>query len=611
MNDEKSLTQDPVLNTPEETYRAIDADSTRAGGAWKPPEGYKGSIGSTMFDAPSSKDGTVTVLLPPENIDKLPSQALVRIDGPLDGRVYLGAVVSGPFAEPDGLRADSTPMVVTAVKGGLLMPRYHGRAQVELIGEQLEGGAIVPPRLRPKPNSPVFPLDAEQTARVLQIQGDLRLGLAEGFEDLAVHVPATKKGVFPRHLGILGTTGGGKSTTVSGLVAKVQQAGIATILIDTEGEYCAINEPTDKPEMLEALRRRGIEPRGVANTQVLHPVGRNTTNPDHPSVAAFSLRFSELSPYAVQEILELNDAQSERFFKAYDVAKLGLEKMGVWPKTDADRRKLMDFDELETGYPGMALAHLYDVVREIAAVVDDDPVEQPLETNVFRERREQLHEIIRSVKPPKNVASWRVLQGKLGKVKRLKIFDSKEAPALDYAELLQPGRVSILDLGDTDSTQINNLVIAELLRGLQEQQELNYKAAVEAGRPVVPALIFIEEAHEFLSAQRIRKMEVLFQQVTRIARRGRKRWLGLVFITQLPQHLPDEVFGLINNWILHKVSDAGVVNRLKHSIGGISESLWDRLPSLAAGQAIASFTTFTRPVQVSVDPTPCRLLMVE
>jgi hypothetical protein len=48
----------------------------------------------------------------------------------------------------------------------------------------------------------------------------------------------------------------------------------------------------------------------------------------------------------------------------------------------------------------------------------------------------------------------------------------------------------------------------------------------------------IEEAHEFLSADRISKMPVLFEQVSRIAKRGRKRWLGLVFATQLPQHLP-------------------------------------------------------------------------
>ena len=86
-------------------------------------------------------------------------------------------------------------------------------------------------------------------------------------------------------------------------------------------------------------------------------------------------------------------------------------------------------------------------------------------------------------------------------------------------------------------------------------------------------MVFIEEAHEFLSSKRITQMPVLFQQVARIARRGRKRWLGLVFITQFPQHLPDEVLGLINNWIMHKISDANVVNRLRRSIGGVEEAL--------------------------------------
>jgi hypothetical protein len=364
--------------------------------------------------------------------------------------------------------------------------------------------------------------------------------------------------------------------------------------------------------MLQALQQRGLDAAGVENTHIHHLVGKETANPAHPRVAPFSLRYSELSPYAVQEILELSEAQEERFFKAYDVTKLALEKMGVWPVTEPERKQLVELDEFEAGYPKMTLAHLYDVIKEIASLYDDKVANPPyLETELFLSKRKELDQIIHQVNPPKNIISWRALMGKIGKIRRLKIFDSPAAPALDYTQLLQPGRVSIFDLSDTDSTQINNLVIAELLRGIQNQQEANYKAAVAAGIQPTPAVIFIEEAHEFLSAKRIQKMPVLFQQVARIARRGRKRWLGLVFITQLPQHLPDEVLGLINNWILHKINDANVVNRLKRSIGGISDSLWRSLPSLAPGQAIVSFTTHLRPLEISVDPTPCRLLMVE
>lgn len=323
------------------------------------------------------------------------------------------------------------------------------------------------------------------------------------------------------------------------------------------------------------------------------------------------MRFSELSPYAVQEILGLTEAQGERFFKAYDITKLALERLKIWPTTNDEKSQLLELDEQETGFPGMTLTHLYDVVKQVASVMGKDSDEPFVETRAFYDNRSQLKQIIGAASPPKNVISWRALLGKLGRIKRLGIFDSSDTPALDYDGMLQPGRVSILDLSDTDSPQINNLVIAELLRGVQAQQEQNYRAAVSQERQPTPATVFIEEAHEFLSANRIKQMPVLFQQVARIARRGRKRWLGLVFITQLPQHLPDEVLGLINNWIVHKIGDANVINRLRRSVGGIDESLWRRVPSLAPGQALISFTTLARPIQISVDPSPCRLLMVE
>src|SRR5262245_44903858 len=118
-----------ILKVPDEAFQALNEAAEQAGGEWAPATGEEGAVGRTMFDLPSSRDGTVTVLLPPEGIGELPGQALVRIPSRGDARVYLGAVAEGPFAEPDGLRADATPMVVSTVKGGLLMPRYHGRVQ--------------------------------------------------------------------------------------------------------------------------------------------------------------------------------------------------------------------------------------------------------------------------------------------------------------------------------------------------------------------------------------------------------------------------------------------------------------------------------------------------
>lgn len=603
---------DGVLPLPAEAVEAVEQDIEKVGGEYEEAPEYEGSVGRTMFDTPYSEDGTVTVLMPKENIELVPRQSLVRIKSIEDERSYLGAVVKGPFAEPDGLRADSPILVSVTVRGVVLQPKHHGRVQVGIMGEELGDGAVVPPRRRPLPNSPVFVLDGPETARVLGVGGNVKLGVADGHEDIEVRAPADSKAVFPRHVGILGTTGGGKSTTVSGQVAQHQKVGTAVVLFDTEGEYTAINEPTEDAQMMLALERRGLEAEGVDDTHVYHLVGRETANPDHPDVRGFRLDFSELSPYAFKEILGLTDAQETRFFQAYEACKLLLRDLDIYPARGNRReeREALEVDELETGYPRMTLSHLLDVGGAILHRVAGTEGDPRIFNDVFRNNRNLFDRRVNSVRTD-SAPSWRVLMGKLWRLHRLNIFDNRGAESVDYEAMLRPGRVTIVDLSDMESTVVRNMVIAQILKGIQRQQDHNYQMARQAGERPTPTIVFIEEAHEFLSAQRIRSMPVLFEQVARIARRGRKRWLGLVFVTQLPQHLPDEVLGLINNWVLHKIGDSNVVSRLRRSIGGLDDSLWSTLPNLAPGQAVVSFSNLSRPLMVAIDPTPCKLLMVE
>lgn len=607
------------LPLPKELFEQLDQEITRAGGEWSEPPEYIGARGRTMFDLPTSEDNTITVLLPNEDIHAAPSQALVRIHSVLDNRRYLGIVVKGPFAEPDGLRGDAAIMITTAVRGGIFMPRYHGRVQVELLGEEL-GDVLIPPRLRPLPNSPVFVLNTDETVSTLRLGGDIPLGVPVGYEGITAAIPSDKKSVLPRHLGILGTTGGGKSTTVSSLISSFQQADIATVVIDTEGEYTQIYQPTQDATMLTALEKRGRQARGVESVSVYHLVGRETTCPDKGRTRTFSLSFSLLSPYLVMGMLDLNEAQQQRYQRAYDIAKRLLWDLKIFPSNEEERRQVFELDEMETGYPTMMLQHMYDVVKACAEIAAGERKPEDFASPEYRfysphfmQHRAQVCAVFKKENMEKLTypTSWRVIQGKLGQFMRLKIFDNQEAHALSYKDLTQPGSVSIIDLSDTDSPQVNNLVIAEFLRGLLEAQNESYREAEKQGIAQRRTMVIIEEAHEFLSAERIQQMPILYQQVARIARRGRKRWLGLAFVTQLPQHLPDEVLGLVNNYILHKIGDANVISRLKRSLGVVDDSLWRRLPNLAPGQALVAMSSFARPLLINIDPTPCKLRMVE
>jgi DNA helicase HerA-like ATPase len=631
-----------VLQPPTELLQQLHEDIQKSGGVAAPDPEMEGAIGATMFDLPGSEDNSVTVLLSQENIQSTPSQALVRIKSRRsgDGRRYLGIVTAGPFAEPDSLRADSHMLVTVASRGGIYLPPYHGRVQVAILGEELPDGTLTPPRLRPLPNSPVFVLSDEESAAVLRADGDMRLGMVVGHRKVIVNIPSDKKFVLPRHTAILGTTGGGKSTTVARLVQQAQAAGMAMVLLDVEGEYTFLHEPTGDSKMLAGLGDRGLKAAGVPAERmtVYHLVGRETANPRHPRRREFSLQFARLSPYAAMEILDLSDAQQERFLKAYDVTKEVMRDLGIFPaKGDAEQERIaLELDEFERGYPRLTLSLLLDVAGACLARAEkpakegrkkdgDQDDEASRAFTPFNavltapEGMQALQARLHTMGVPGNAISWRALLGKLWRLQRLKVFFNERdgVKPIDYKHLLRPGTVSVIDLSDSGASELNNLVIADLLRGVQDAQEEAYQAYEEtkARNPDAPpptrTLIIIEEAHEFLSSERIDKMRILFEQVARIAKRGRKRWLGLVFVTQLPQHLPRQVFGLVNSYILHKITDPQVVQALRKTVSGIDEGLWDRLPGLAPGQAIVSFPHMTRPLLVSVDPTPAKLRLID
>jgi DNA helicase HerA-like ATPase len=629
-----------VMPVPEDLLQRLHGDVEKSGGEASVDTEMAGAIGATMFDLPASEDNTITVLLPKENVQKAPSQALVRIksckDG--DGRNYLGIVTAGPFAEPDSLRADSHMLVTVATRGGIYMPPYHGRVQVAILGEELADGTLVPPRLRPLPNSPVFPLTEAEAAAVLRADGDLRLGLVVGYKDLVASIPSDQKSVLPRHTALLGTTGGGKSNTMACVIQQAQAAGMAVILLDVEGEYTYMHEPADNGKLLLGLKDRGLEPAGLPmdKTKLYYLVNRETANPAYKNKRQFSLQFARISPFAAIEILDLSEAQQTRFLKAYDIAKEVMRDLGIFPARGDREQELVaiELDEFERGYPRMTLSLLIDVVGACLDSVDKStqsakkkgdgedgaknfsPFNAVLKTE---EGRQSLNARIHASSIPPNSVSWRGLLSKLWRLNRLKVFyNEKDGVApLNYKELLRPGQVSVVDLSDSGASALNNLVIADLLRGVQEAQDEAYQK-YEAGRekdpnapPPTPVLIIIEEAHEFLSTEKIDRMNILFEQVARIAKRGRKRWLGLVFVTQLPQHLPRQVFGLVNSFILHKISDPLVVQALKKMVPGIDEGLWNKLPGLVPGQAIVSFPHMARPLLVSVDPAPVKLRMID
>lgn len=592
--------------------RSLIDTSERAGGAKALPTVYEGSFGRTLYDTPGSSDGSVTVVMPAETIQDVTSQALIRVQSHPDGRRYVGTVSAGPFYDPDGISAESTTMVIAAVHGSIGMPGHHGRLQLHLLGEE-RNGRLGPANRRPMPNSPVFLVDDQEMASILGLEGDFAIGRVMGHESVEVPIPVHKKSVLYRHTGVLGTTGGGKSTTITNYAAGIAREGGAVVLLDTEGEYTTMHEVTGDADMLEMAKAQALEIRPVDNTHVLTLVGREPSNPDHPSQGEFTLDFSIISPWTAIEILGLNDAQQGRFLAAYDIGRNLLRELDIFPqkKDEAALQAAIDWDEMESGYPHLTLALLIDIVS--ACIGHLKGSEHPYFTSdVIKSSgtaQAKLKALVAATELEKVPSSWMKVSSLLWRMHRLKIFDRADADRLDVEAMLTAGRITIIDLSDLDSPVLRNLAIAQILRQLQTAQEAAYEVASAANTTPTPVNLIIEEAHEFLSTARIRQMPTLYEQVARIAKRGRKRWLGLTFVTQLPQNLPDEVMALINNWVLHKIQDESVVGRLRRTIPAIDQSMWRSLASLQPGQAVVSLAHMRRPIMTQIYPSTAKLRM--
>lgn len=632
MLDEKEITTRPagaVEPTPPEARSSLARDAEGNGGAYEEPPEYRGSIGRTTFDDRSSSDGTVTVVLPPDKVDVVPSQSLLKIRSVADKREYIATVTAGPFCEPDGLRADAPALIASAVNRAMIMPRHHGRVQATIIGQRI-GSGLTAARHRPKPNSPVHSVPDAEMADILSLNGNVRLGLVYGHDTVEVKIPSHDKSVLPRHTAVVGTTGGGKSTGVGRYVAGLQESGVCTFLFDVEGEYTKLNEPTDNPQLLAALGERGLTAYGVKNTHIYHLVGRDCANPGHPHRAAFSLRLSEISPFAFTEIMDLSQAQEDRLLKAYEIAKALMRDLNIFPRAGekADQDLVLEIDEFERGWPLMTLDHLCYLVSGVIGLAEGQTGEPPFfrargfSGNWDRIKRTIMAQIggahdddddnKKGKKGPKfgDIRSWKVVASRLSRLRRLGVFDNGDAGPLRYADMLAPGRVNIIDLSDLENMDVRNLAIAEILRGILIFQQMAYdKAAASSAKPLATNVI-IEEAHEFLSAKRVTKMPTLRDQLVRIAKRGRKRHLGLTFVTQSPNDLPDEVLGLVNNWIVYKIDDP-IARRLRSFVPNADDSLWHMVRGLGQGQALTSFTHMRRPVIAAMDPSPGMLRMTD
>jgi DNA helicase HerA-like ATPase len=503
-------------------------------------------LGHIEWDRPTATNERVLLRAAEDRRSSILRNKFVRIDDTgAEATSFLGRIVAGPFFPPaDGNR--------DPLSGTIL-------AEIEVQGE-LVGSRTRDTSNRPAPGSPVHELSTTEIGDLLGFSGDMLLGSVSGRDDLLVCLGSKNKDVMPRNLGIFGTVGSGKSNTTQVLIEEAAARGWAVILLDVEGEYVEMDSPSTEEKLFARLGHYGRAPAGLPDFHVLHPAScaseRSASQP-------FTLRLADFETGVIAEMLQTSLPERNALLECVDYF-------------DQRARAKVVTSEVEG----------------LLGLLDASPqAKLPYTVRHLRERAGE-----RSSRSTEYI-DYQGLATKLLWLIHSGAFDQPNVRGLDPAAMMQGGRVSVIDVSVANDV-VKNLVTADLLR-----KTFAYKIA-KADAP--PTLLVVEEAHAFISKEKAQTMHATLQMLRNVARRGRKRWLAVAFVSQQPGHLPSEIFELCNTRIVHTLRSMHNLDALQATSGDMTREIWERCPLLGSGEAILSSPQLRRPVIMTMRPASSR-----
>jgi len=298
-----------------------------------------------------------------------------------------------------------------------------------------------------------------------------------------------------RHGLITGATGTGKTVTLQLLAEAFSRLGVPVFSADVKGDLSGISNPgKPHPKVSERLEHMGITDHPFEGCPALFwDIEGKSGHPVRTTI-------SEMGPVLLANILELNETQSGILHVAFSIA-------------DDQGLLLLDLKDLKSMLNWMA------------------------------ENRKEL------AKEYGNIASQSVsaIQRKLLVLKESggEMFFGQ--PALNIDDLMHSdfsgrGVVSLLDASSLYSNpKIYTTFLLWLLSELMEELP-------ERGDAPLPKLVFFfDEAHLLFN----NSPKALIDRITQVVRLIRSKGVGIFFVSQYPNDIPDEVLGQLGCRIQH------------------------------------------------------------
>ena len=116
-----------------------------------------------------------------------------------------------------------------------------------------------------------------------------------------------------------------------------------------------------------------------------------------------------------------------------------------------------------------------------------------------------------------------------------------------------------------------------------------------------PFLLVYEEAHKYVPKSDLVKFRASKNSIERIAKEGRKYGVTLLLASQRPSELSETIFSQCNNFIAMRLTNPIDQNYVKRLLPDTLGNLNDKLPSLKAGEALLIGEAVILPSIVDID----------
>lgn len=116
-----------------------------------------------------------------------------------------------------------------------------------------------------------------------------------------------------------------------------------------------------------------------------------------------------------------------------------------------------------------------------------------------------------------------------------------------------------------------------------------------------PFLLVYEEAHKYVPKSDLAKYSSAKKSIERIAKEGRKYGVTLLLASQRPSEISETIFSQCNNFIAMRLTNPVDQNYVKKLIPDTLGSITDKLPSLQAGEALLIGDSTILPSIVKID----------